>query len=188
MINYFKIYIQVCDKIKNPTLITLLGHLIASVAYILIGPAPFLDGFVSNSVNLSFCVAVMIGMSWSLVGVSSFTRVSRAALRLGYCDDMNTNLNLSGKFGHLDCKIDIAIVVNLLALWLSSFYLGSFLGPTISGFVVEAIGFRSTAVTYMVVSLIMFLTNLAELVSMEKATKHNKLDYRLLEVEDVISQ
>ena len=72
-----------------------------SAAYILIGPAPFLDGLLSNSVNLSFGVAAMFGVSWSLVAVSSFTRASRVAMRLGYCDDMNTNLNLAGEFEHL---------------------------------------------------------------------------------------
>ena len=68
-----------------------------SVAYILIGPATFLDGIVSNSVNLSLGVAGMIGISFSLVAVSSFNRASRVAMRLGYSDDMNTNLNLSGE-------------------------------------------------------------------------------------------
>ena len=75
----------------------------------------------------------------------------------------------------------IFTVVNLSALWLSAFHLGSFLGPTISGFVVEAIGFRSTAVTYMVVSLIMFLANLAELGLKVKDTMPNKSDYEAVE-------
>ena len=70
-----------------------------SAAYMLIGPAPFLERYVANSVNLSFGVAAMIGTSWSLVAVSSFTRASRMAARLGYCDDMNTNLNIAGEFG-----------------------------------------------------------------------------------------
>ena len=71
-----------------------------AAAYILIGPAPFLDGVVSNSVNLAFCVAAMIGISWSLVAVSSFSRASRTAMRLGYSNDMNTNLNLAGELEH----------------------------------------------------------------------------------------
>ena len=83
---------------RYPTLLTLVGHLTMSAAYMLIGPAPFLEGYVSNSVNLSLGVAAMIGISWSLVGVTSFTRASRKAARLGYCDDMNTNLNLAGEF------------------------------------------------------------------------------------------
>ena len=61
--------------------------------------------------------------------------------------------------------------------WLASFHLGGFLGPTISGFVIEAIGFRSTAVTYMVVSLTMFLANLVELGLSIKDARH---DYKLL--------
>ena len=69
-----------------------------SAAYMFIGPAPFLEGYVTNSVNLSLGVAAMIGISTSLVGVTSFTRASRKAARLGFCDDMNTNLNLAGEF------------------------------------------------------------------------------------------
>ena len=42
-----------------------------SAAYILIGPAPFLDDVLSNSVNLSLGVAAMMGVSWSLVAVSA---------------------------------------------------------------------------------------------------------------------
>ena len=69
-----------------------------SAACILIGPAPFLEDYVANSVNLSLVVAAMIGISCSLVAVSSFTRALRKATRLGYCDDMNTNLNLAGEY------------------------------------------------------------------------------------------
>ena len=83
-----------------------------------------------------------------------------------------------------DAKTYIATKAKLSALWLSAFHMGSFLGATISGFVVEAIGFRSTAVTYMVVSLIMFLANLAELCLKAKATVNDKIDYTLLEVDD----
>ena len=63
------------------------------------------------------------------------------------------------------------------ALWLASYHLGSFLGPTISGFVIDAIGFRCTTVTYMVVSLAMFLANLVELGVSVKDARH---DYKLL--------
>ena len=63
------------------------------------------------------------------------------------------------------------------ALWLASYHLGSFLGPTISGFAIDAIGFRSTAVIFMVVSLAMFLANLVELGVTVKDARH---DYKLL--------
>ena len=75
-----------------------MGHLTMSAAYMLIGPAPFLEGYVTNSVNLALGVAAMIGTSWSLVAVTSFTRASRKAARLGFCNDMNTNLNLAGEY------------------------------------------------------------------------------------------
>ena len=68
-----------------------------SVACMLIGPAPFLEDYVTNSVNLSLGVAAMNGISCSLVAVSSFTRAFKKAARLGYCDDMNTNLNVAGE-------------------------------------------------------------------------------------------
>ena len=80
-----------------------------------------------------------------------------------------------------DAKSYTATEAKLSGLWLSSFHLGSFLGATISGFVVEAIGFRRTAVTYMVVSLIMFLANLAELGLKVKDTMPDKSDYENVE-------
>ena len=157
-----------------------------SAAYMLIGPAPFLERYVANSVHLSLGVAAMIGTSWSLVAVSSFTRASRVAARLGYCDDMNTNLNLAGEFELNRVKICHHATSYFIssALWLASFHLGSFLGPTISGFVIEAIGFRSTAVTFMVISLTMFVANLAELGVSVKSAMHDKVDYELVNVDE----
>ena len=86
----------------------------------------------------------------------------------------------------VQCQIYIATLFYISALWLSSFHLGSFLGPTISGFVVEVIGFRSTAVTYMVVSIIMFLVNLADLGLGVKTTENDKIDYRPLDGDDSV--
>ena len=82
---------------KYPTVLTLAGYLLISVAFSLIGPAPFIRDSLPNSVGLSYCVALMIGSSYSLVVISAFARVTRAARVLGYCDDMNTNLNLASE-------------------------------------------------------------------------------------------
>jgi predicted MFS family arabinose efflux permease len=60
-----------------------------------------------------------------------------------------------------------------LGLWNSSFYLGNFAGPTISGFVVDAIGFRNTALTFVPVFAMMLLANFAEF--LHNVKRHKKM-------------
>ena len=89
---------------RYPTILTLAGYLLISVSFSLIGPAPSCWGSLKNSVGLSFCVAVMVGVSYSLVLISAFSRVTRAARVLGYCDDMNTNLRLASECNLYEAK------------------------------------------------------------------------------------
>ena len=48
-------------------------------------------------------------------------------------------------------------------LWNASFHLGNFVGPTVSGFMVEAWGFRSTTVVFLCVFVVMGFVDLCEL-------------------------
>ena len=43
-----------------------------------------------------------------------------------------------------------------------SLHLGNFLGPTISGFLVEAVGFRSTTTVFFVLFILIVIVDLAE--------------------------
>ncbi len=59
----------------------------------------------------------------SLFQVSTFSRAHKLAMARGFAPDIGTSLLISG-------------------LWTASFHLGNFVGPTASGFMVEAWGFR----------------------------------------------
>jgi hypothetical protein len=115
------------------------------------------------SVELSYGIACTIGIEYGLVMVSSFTRAYKVAMSQGYSGDINTYLKLSGKSESpwlytWSVKKYICI---FSGLWISSFLFGSFVGPTLSGFVVEAIDFRSAALTFVpVYSVFVFFVNL----------------------------
>ena len=47
--------------------------------------------------------------------------------------------------------------------WSSSFFLGSFLGPTVAGFTVEHFGFRATTFGFVIVYALVLLMDLFEL-------------------------
>ena len=79
----------------------------------------------------------------------------KTAMAKGFDDDINTNILIA-------------------ALWNASFNLGSFLGPTISGFAVQAFGFRLTTVTFLPVFSVALLGNFIELGNNLRHTRANK--------------
>ncbi len=48
-------------------------------------------------------------------------------------------------------------------LWNTSFFLGNFVGPTVSGFLVEAWGFRSATIIFLGMFVVMGFVDLCEL-------------------------
>ena len=70
--------------------------------------------------------------------VSTFSRANNAALRQGFARDLKTYLvvarnSLSGTLNFL------------VGIWTASFYLGNFLGSTVSGALVDIYGFPLTS-------------------------------------------
>ncbi len=139
------------------------GNVIMAVLLLLVGPSPLFGDALRNSIGLSYGVAALTGIGFGLVMVSTFVRAYREAMSQGYADNISTYLTLAGK-GQIKVDSIQVLMRPYLGLWSSSFYLGNFLGPTISGFVVEAIGFSWTATTFVPVFVIMFCANLAELI------------------------
>ena len=67
-------------------------------------------------------------------------------------------------------------------MWSASFNLGTFLSPTLSGFVVEAVGFRKTTVTFLPVFAVALLGNFIELANnVRQARTHKRQEYEELE-------
>ena len=69
---------------------------------------------------------------------------------------------------------DINTYVLIAGLWNASFNLGSFVGPTLSGFMVEAVGFRKTTVTFMPVFTVALIGNFIELANNVRHSRANK--------------
>jgi MFS family permease len=63
----------------------------------------------------------------------------------------------------------------IAGMWSTSFYLGNFLGPTVSGFLVEAYGFRNSTVLFFSILLFILVIDVFELaynVRMKRSTKN----------------
>jgi len=119
-----------CDKVSNPTLISIAGNNLLTVAFLLIGPVPFLSHLVKASLYFEYGVVVLFGLGYSLVMVSTFSRAIRAVAILGFNkDDTSTQMMVTG-------------------MWSATFYLGTFVGPTMAGFLVDNHGFRFTSVLF----------------------------------------
>ena len=61
---------------------------------------------------------------------------------------------------------------NNVGMWTISFNLGNFVGPTVSGFLVEDIGFPNTTMVFVAMYLVMVCVNTTELIITRK--KHAK--------------
>ncbi|TRY80689.1 hypothetical protein TCAL_09016 [Tigriopus californicus] len=130
-----------CDHIKSPILVSILGNLCMAVAFVFVGPLPWIP--IEPSVNLLFGMGAWIGFSYTFCMVSTFSRAHNEAMKRGYNDDLPTYLILSG-------------------LWSTSFYFGNFAGPTVGGFLVETLDFRGSTIVYLALYVIMAMVDVAE--------------------------
>ena len=67
-----------------------------AIAFLFLGPVPFLP--VETKLSIIQGMVAMVGFGYALVMVSSFGRAQSAALKLGYADDINTYIMISGNF------------------------------------------------------------------------------------------
>ena len=66
-----------------------------ALAFLFLGPVPFIQ--VDTKLSLIQGMVGLVGFGYALVMVSSFGRAQTAALNLGYVDDINTYIMISGK-------------------------------------------------------------------------------------------
>ncbi|KAA0191450.1 hypothetical protein HAZT_HAZT007735 [Hyalella azteca] len=97
-----------------------MGALIATVAFLLLGPSPILP--IKNSLPLCIFALVVHGLGFGAQFVATFSGTHKDALEAGLPDDLTTYGLVSG-------------------LWNSSFALGGFIGPSIAGLMFDTIGF-----------------------------------------------
>ncbi len=68
-----------------------------TIAFLLIGPAPFLKNLVPTT-SLIQGTGAVLGTGYGMVVVSTFGRSQSAAIRHGYNDDLDTYMFISSKF------------------------------------------------------------------------------------------
>ena len=82
-----------------PTLMSIFGNKMLMVAFLLIGPVPFLDGLITVSLHNEYCVVILFGIGYSVVMVSTFGRAIKGVVGIGFNqDDMRTQLMITGIF------------------------------------------------------------------------------------------
>jgi hypothetical protein len=95
-------FLQIASKLTYPAALTIAGHFLIASLFLFIGPAPFIKLFLTNSIGLSYAVAVTLEFGAGPVMVSTFARVYKEAMLQNYSDDIRTYLVISGnKVDHL---------------------------------------------------------------------------------------
>ena len=126
------------DKWYCHRYLILCGSFLVVVAFLLMGPAPF--------VPLTPCIPLIIfslfiqGIGFGALNVSSFVGAQRDAVLLGLPDDLST-------FGLVS------------ALWTSGLAFGAFTGPTIGGCLLDYFGFRWATVFVFAYNSLLLLAN-----------------------------
>ncbi|XP_060810410.1 MFS-type transporter SLC18B1-like [Amyelois transitella] len=140
-----------CDR---PTIkqkyVTVIGCVCISAGFLLIGPAPFLNIPTLKWVIITGLVLHGLGMGSQLV--ASFSDALSTAIASGLPNSIET-------YGLVS------------AMWTSTFALGAFIGPTVSGVLFDSIGFASSTVFIFLLHLVVMLVVLIFLWSCERASK-----------------
>jgi len=137
------------DKFSRPVMFSMLGNSLFLLTFLLIGPLPYLP--MKPSKELIQGMMALAGVAYSCMVVSSFSRAQTRVLEMGFADDINTYVMISG-------------------VWLSAFSLGNFVGPTIAGCLVDSLstdedpdlGFRETTLVFFVLYAVMILVDIFE--------------------------
>ncbi|XP_026485114.2 MFS-type transporter SLC18B1-like isoform X1 [Vanessa tameamea] len=113
-----------CDHPSiKPKYVTALGHLFVTAAFLLVGPVPFID--MPTILWVTIAGLVLHGLGIGSLLVSSFSDALGTAISSGLPNSIETYGLVSG-------------------MWTSTFALGAFIGPTVSGLLFDSIGFRSS--------------------------------------------
>ncbi len=88
------IFLKICDRIKYPIAVSILGNVLMMIGFILVGPAPFLPNLVPTTGLIQGSGAIL-GTGYAMILVSTFGRSHHAALRHGFNDDLDTYMFIS---------------------------------------------------------------------------------------------
>lgn len=102
---------QICDRISYPSIVSCLGNLTILVAFIFIGPLPFIP--IRPTVPMLQAVMAVFGLGIAFVMVSTYSRSQIAANRKGFVRDIETYLFISGEL--TECSIRVPAETSLWA-------------------------------------------------------------------------
>lgn len=111
---------KLCDKYLSPKFVIGIGCLVVALAFMLIGPAPFIP--FEPSIELIIVSLIIHGIGFGAVLVATFTGAHRDALKAGFPNNTSTFGVVSG-------------------MWTSCFALGAFIGPSCAGALMDTFGF-----------------------------------------------
>ena len=92
---YIYLVLKICDKLRYPTIVSICGNGAMAIAFLYLGPVPFIH--LETSLSVIMAMVALVGFGFALVMVSSFGRTQRAALTLCYANDINTSIMISGQ-------------------------------------------------------------------------------------------
>ncbi|KAL7644688.1 UNVERIFIED_CONTAM: hypothetical protein RMT77_004229 [Armadillidium vulgare] len=127
---------KVCDRWMTPQAVWSIGAVIVCIAFLLLGPAPYLN----LKMNLIIIIIALLihGLGLGCQLVSTFTALHQDSLCLGYPDDISTYGLVSG-------------------VWMSFFALGNCVGPAVAGILFDTIGFPWGSQLIVIMNLLLFI-------------------------------
>nr|CAD7448874.1 unnamed protein product [Timema bartmani] len=140
---------RLCDTRVYPKKFISIGSMLIIISYLLVGPFPYLP----LDPLLWMCVVGLIihGIGITLILVPCFIDALQSTVAKGFPDDMTTYGIISG-------------------LWLSSFSLGAFLGPSIAGLLFDLVKFRKGTLFIITLHFIVLLLSVG-FICIEKRPK-----------------
>ena len=141
---------RLVNKYVSPRFLLTLGLALRIICLLLIGPLPI--SYLKPSLKLIIAGTIIQGISMG----SLFTGGLMDLIRLGKEHSSEGDAAITGLMG---------------SLWGMTFSAGSFIGPSISGLLIDVIGFRWESFTLSVL-------NLLTLILISSITLHNKITFR----------
>ncbi|XP_049887797.1 MFS-type transporter SLC18B1-like isoform X2 [Pectinophora gossypiella] len=137
-----------CDQPHiKPKYVTIIGCLFISGGFLLIGPAPFFN--IPTIMWVTILGLVLHGLGVGSQLVASFSDALNTAIASGLPNSIETYGLVSG-------------------MWTSTFALGAFIGPTVSGLLFDSIGFRNSTLFIFVLHICVMLVVLLYLWSSDR--------------------
>ena len=145
------------DKLVYPTILSISGNIGLVIAFIFIGPLPFIH--IEPEIDIIRGSFAIIGISTGMVEPSTFTRIHAGAICADFPQNSETYRLVTG-------------------LWLSVFFLGGFCGPIVGGLIIDILGFRTTCLICCIVYTIMSIANLWELCYYIKSKRSYQINHK----------